>query len=98
MIDVTNMRIYELRDYARKIGVKSPTSKTKGNLINEINLINSGALKPHKTIKGRKPIVSFALADKNQEFLLSELQKMKTLINKNIDAFSSKIISRKLLK
>ena len=97
-MDVTNMRIYELRDYARKIGVKSPTSKIKSELINEINLIHAGALKPHKTAKGRKPIVSFALADKNQEFLMSELEKMRTTINQTIDHFSNKISSKKLLK
>lgn len=91
MIDVTNMRIYELRDYARKIGVKSPTSKTKDKLISEINLINSGELKPFNTIKGRKPIVSFALGEKNQQFINSELSKMKISINKTLDKFGKKI-------
>lgn len=95
MIDVTNMRIYELRDFARKIGVKSPTSKTKKQLIYEINLINTGELKPHRTIKGRKPIVSFALGEKNQQFIIYELNKMKNSINKTLDAFGKKIQNKK---
>lgn len=96
MIDVTNMRIYELRDYARKIGVQSPTSKTKKQLVDEINLINTGALKPHKTIKGRRPIVSFALGEKNQEFIISELNKLKTTVNKAFDNFAKKIQNKKI--
>lgn len=91
MVDVTNMRIYELRDYARKIGVKSPTSKTKSTLINEINLINEGKLKPFNTVKGRKPIISFALTEKNLQFINNELTKMKISINKTLDKFGKKI-------
>ena len=95
MMDVSNMRIYELRDYARKIGVKSPTSKTKQELIDQIHLIESGVIKPHKTIKGRKPIMSFAIADKNQQFLLGELEKMRGTINSSIDNIAKKITSKK---
>jgi len=98
MIDVTNMRIYELRDYARKIGVKSPTSKTKNKLINEINLISSGQLKPFVTTKGRKPIVSFALGEKNQQFINTELSNMKISINKTLDKFGKKIKKHNITK
>jgi hypothetical protein len=96
MIDVSNMRIYELRDYARKIGVKSPTSKVKSELIEQIRLIESGEQKPHKTVKGRKPIMSFAIGDKNQQFLLGELEKLKKEINQSIDNIAKKISSRKI--
>lgn len=96
MIDVSNLRIYELRDYARKIGVKSPTTKVKKQLISEINLINSNQLKPHKTTKGRKPIISFALGEKNQKFIFDEIEKTKKNIIKQLDAFLEKILQRKL--
>lgn len=92
-MNVSNMRIYELRDYARKVGVKSPTSKTKEVLINEINAILSGKEKPYKTVKGRKPLVSFALDRKNQEFLTAQLEKIKQNVNKSLDSLINKINS-----
>ncbi|MGI5841730.1 MAG: hypothetical protein ACOX6H_00310 [Christensenellales bacterium] len=95
MLDVSNMRIYELRDYARKVGVKSPTSKTKKVLIKEIELITQGKQKPFVTSKGRKPIVSFALTEKNQQFLMTELEKLKTNLKKNIDSLIGKMKARK---
>ncbi len=91
MLNVNNMRIYELRDFARKVGVKSPTSKTKGQLIKEIGLIKSGQMQPYKTKKGRKPLSSFALDEKNKEFLTTELKKLNKTLEKNIKALIQKI-------
>jgi hypothetical protein len=93
MLNVNNMRIYELRDYARKVGVKSPTSKTKAELINQIKLIETGEKEPYKTNKGRKPLVSFALDTKNKEFLTLQLDKIKQSTNKSIDSLIKKINS-----
>jgi hypothetical protein len=45
--------IHELRNYARAIGVKSPTSKCKSTLIHEITRIKNGELAPHHTRHGR---------------------------------------------
>ena len=90
-MNVKNMRIYELRDFARKVGVQSPTSKKKDVLIKEIEAIMSGKAKPHKTVKGRKPLVSFALDEKNQTFLTQQLEKIKANMNKSIDSLINKI-------
>ena len=42
MENLDNLNIYELRNYARKIGVKCPTQKKKLELINEIIKIETG--------------------------------------------------------
>ena len=42
-----NFNIYELRVYAMKIGVKSPTTKTKETLVSEIEKIKNGELSPY---------------------------------------------------
>lgn len=41
------LRIHELRDVARQLGVKSPTSLTKGRIIEEVRLIVSGDKDPY---------------------------------------------------
>ena len=59
--DLEKLGIYELRSYARKIGVKSPTTKRHGELINCILKILTGQDKAISTTKGRPPKkVSFA--------------------------------------
>ena len=55
------MGIYELRNFARVIGVSSPTTKLKPQLIDEITRIQQGTLKPNtKSRRGRPPITSFS--------------------------------------
>lgn len=55
--DLNELSIFALRDFARKIGVKSPTSKTKAQIISEINDIKSGIKQPNFSLKrqGRPP-------------------------------------------
>lgn len=50
-----NLRIHDLRDFARGVGVQSPTSKKKGELLNEIYMIQTGQTMPHisKNKQGR---------------------------------------------
>lgn len=52
-----NLSIFELRDFARKIGVFNPTVLKKKDLISAIQDIQSGKTKPHisKTKQGRPP-------------------------------------------
>ena len=56
---LNELNIFALRDFARKTGVKSPTSKKKEQLIQEILEITSGAKKPEavKNKQGRPPKV-----------------------------------------
>ena len=46
-----NLRIHELRDVAREMGVKSPTSLTKEKIIQEVNLIVSGEKEPYFNVR-----------------------------------------------
>ncbi len=59
--DLDDLNIFALRDFARKIGVKSPTSKTRAEIIKEINDIKSGAKEPNfsTTRHGRPPKTGF---------------------------------------
>jgi len=52
-----NLSIFELRDFARKIGVFNPTVLKKNDLISAIQDVQSGKVKPHvsKTKQGRPP-------------------------------------------
>ena len=52
-MDYKNLNIYQLREYARSIGVKSPTSKIKLVLLAEISQIKNGILAPVKARRGR---------------------------------------------
>lgn len=51
--DLQLMGIYDLRNYARELGVYAPTTKSKTELINAIEKIKTGQLEPVFTNKGR---------------------------------------------
>ena len=55
--DLNAMHVYDLRDYARFIGVRSPTAYRKMDLIIAIRQIEQGIILPYKpkVILGRKP-------------------------------------------
>lgn len=57
--NLNELNIFALRDFARRTGVSSPTSKKKEQLIKEIKEIISGEKKPEtsKTKQGRPPKV-----------------------------------------
>ena len=44
---LNNLRIHELRDFARNVGVKSPTSLKKEEIIEQVLLILSGESQPY---------------------------------------------------
>lgn len=54
---LNELSIFSLRELARRVGVSSPTSKKKQQLIDDIIAINNGAIKPYvpKTKQGRPP-------------------------------------------
>ncbi len=78
-IDYLNdLSIFALRDFARKVGVKSPTSKTKAQLIKEICEIKSGEREPDLSSSrhGRPP--------KNNISFLDDLNLNPQPFSKNI--------------
>ena len=55
-LNIDELGVYELRELARKLGVKSPTTKKIGQLKEEIKLIQNGQMKAINTNKiGRPP-------------------------------------------
>lgn len=58
-INLDYLNIFQLRDYARQVGVKSPSTKKRAILILEINNVLSGKTKPFfppAVYKGRPPL------------------------------------------
>ena len=53
MQNLEKYSIYELRQIARSMGVKAPTTKKHSELINEIKKIQNKEIAPIKTTKGR---------------------------------------------
>lgn len=74
--DLDKLTIFELREKARKIGVSSPTSKNKEDLIKCYMSIEDGKCEPQKkTNRGRPPKSSFneiTLDDEAKEKLFAE--------------------------
>lgn len=85
-----NYTIYELRNYARQIGVKSPTTKKRQDLLCEIEKINKGEIIPLTNNKKGRPcknVNKSVLSDSgfkrvvcvDEEELKSILAEIKTL-------------------
>lgn len=54
-----NMGVHELRTFARSVGVKSPTSKTRQVLLDEIEQIRQGKMKPYHNGRFGRPIKNY---------------------------------------
>jgi len=77
---IENMRIHELRDYARKIGVTSPTTMRKEDLIQKINQIVASRSEEEEffdRLRGKEKKIDFyaLLKKSNDEFIQSLLSK-----------------------
>ena len=79
-------RIHELRDLARKIGVKSPTSQNKDELIEKVLKIISGESAPYvkQTAKGR-PSRSASQLNNLVDYFLPENANLETLEFLNVN-------------
>ncbi len=79
-------RIHELRDLARKIGVKSPTSQNKDELIEKVLKIISGESAPYvkQTSKGR-PSRSASQLNNLVDYFLPENANLETLEFLNVN-------------
>lgn len=81
---LNNLRIHELRDMARKVGVKSPTSLKKDVLIEQVLLVLSGEAKPYVNItKQGRPAKTLDQIDELVDFF----------VPKNINAETNTAVS-----
>ena len=87
------LSVYTLRNIAREIGVKSPTTLTKQSLIEEILQIESGKRKPCEPSKRGRPSID-CLENKGNKILL-EIREKHALKKQIIDCIL-KEIERKL--
>lgn len=85
-----DLNIYELRDIARKIGVKNPTTKKRDVLVKEIEQIKRGELQPYfSTTKQGRPAKNLNLKivdlEKYKISFQNEEKERQDLIKKQID-------------
>ena len=79
---LNNLRIHELRDLARNVGVKSPTSLKKEQLIEQVLLILSGEQEPHvNTTKQGRPAKSQHHIDELVDFFVPKFDQMSQTSN-----------------
>ena len=76
-MEYVKKRLCDLRDYAREIGVRAPTTYTKEQLIIKIQEVESGKQKPYftKTAKVRKK-----KKEREREITLYVVERVKSLL------------------
>lgn len=77
------INIHALRNIAREVGVRSPTSLNKQPLIDEIMQIASGNKQPHRSTRGGRHVKNFVIEDINNQ-KDSELVRIKKGINAKV--------------
>lgn len=88
--ELNDMNILALRDFARRLGVVSPTSKKKGQIIKEILEIKEGSRKPNMSTTrfGRPPkSAGFNFISQFQNAPVVE-ESNKCTLNQNTSTFS----------
>lgn len=95
-LNIEELGVYELRELARKLGVKSPTTKKIGQLKQEIKLIQNGQMKGVNTNKiGRPPkSMSRQTADISAFFIPQDIASM---IREKNQGFSEEELNLKKL-
>lgn len=88
---LNDLSIFEIRELARRTGVSTPTSKKKGELIEQILEINDGLRDPHvpKTKQGRPPKKLGGYEGLMNVFIPSNMNDIPTMTEQN--RFSSTI-------
>lgn len=75
--NLESMGYQNLRIYAKKIGVRCPTSLTKEKLIEKIREVESGKVEPHYTNRGRPRINNFIENDYENNKYLEKIETEK---------------------
>ena len=81
-----DFNIFALREFARQTGVKSPTSKKKEQLIEEITRIVSGVKKPENSnSKQARPPKNFGYDISQMIDSFQEIELSKQVLNQEIE-------------
>ena len=83
------LSVYDLRNVAREIGVKAPTTLTKQALIEEILQIESGKKQPSAPTKRGRPIKNYI--DNNADKILSDIREKQAIKKQIIDCILKEI-------
>ena len=70
--DYNKLKLSALREIARSLKVKAPTSLTKADLINKIIRIERGEEEPYTSTKGRPPLNTTSQITNDKSDLLLE--------------------------
>ena len=98
---IERLRIHELRDYARKMGIPSPTTLRKEELLEKINVILSAkeVTMTHEKVLPHEPLDFFALLTSPDSALLDNIinQSTKSAKKKDIEVNSNGELSNTII-
>ena len=88
--DYNNLGLMQLRLYARKIGVKSPTALQKNKLIEKILEIENGKAFPTFSRRGRPPKINTNTKNEliYKEALANKIKEVRELTNEYLKNLS----------
>lgn len=88
-VELEKLTVHRLREKAKAIGVKSPTSLTKNQLISNIIGICNGEILPYFSKRGR-PFKNYELT---KEELAEKLNEKLEKVEKLFEQFKKEVIS-----
>lgn len=95
---IQKLRIHELRDFARQVGVSSPTTMKKEDLINKIQeLIGEDKSKTGEQLSNQAPIDFFKLLTSPNSNIINELvaKSTKKIKNDDEDKYGNTLVYKK---
>ena len=92
--NLNNLRFHALREIGWQVGVKSPSTRKKQDLIQEILDVTEGKKAPYKTTKGRPRLpTQLNFVDLNKQKFIHGQNKQNKELNKQIDEIIEKLDS-----
>lgn len=89
MSSLDKMGIFELREFARQVGVVSPTTKKRAELIEQIKAVTSGEIKADNSVKKGRPPKSVKSVASYYEMLIPEELKKEDKISQHFLVFKN---------
>lgn len=92
--ELKNKNVHSLRIIARKIGVKSPTTLKKEQLIEQIGLISDGKISPYFSNRGRPSLSEISEQKSKEKQSLKEKQKQLNALFSEMKKRVNEIITK----